>query len=272
MHDMKHAITGNSPFRPLAAALMLALFAACLSAQCSSVKIRKTYNNDGDIQIIDITDARGRKFLVSFSYDRDRRAIDVVKTSPPSASPLETRRIQYDAAGRVELVSYTGLVGEDRVARDAFIESYSFNRSGRLAKIEVSYKSAFSISKHKTALLTVRYSYRGGSMTGIDVNGGTFKKAITPSYAGGHLASVQYVHTALDWKKKQFATVRQLGIAFTDGKPSRVEDKSRTAPVTGRAEAERAYAAEGIDDLMGREEAASDYRAFLKRLESSYGR
>ncbi len=247
--------------------LLSAAVLLCLAASCSSYSVHHAYNKDGSVSETHFTNSRGVSYDITYRYDKDKGAVTVERLLKKSGLTIDTITLKFNAAKQVVVANTSSLVDPVKGTKDVVVESYSFNRVGRLARFETSFKSSYSISKNKTALITTRYDYASGNLSEISVAGGTFRKNIRLSYVKGELGQIEYSQDTLDWKKRQFIPAKKLTLIIDDGEPVRITDTTAKTDITARTKVEAIYREEGIDDLLRRAEYSLDYTEYLKHVE-----
>ncbi len=239
----------------------------CLTASCSSYSVRHTYNSDGSVSETHFTNSRGVSYNIAYRYDKDKSTVSVERLLKKTGQVTDTITLKFNAAKQVVVANTSSLIDPVKGTKDVVVESYSYNRVGRLARFETSFKSSYSISKNKTALITTRYDYASGTLSEISVAGGTFRKNLRITYAKAELGQIEYSQDMLDWKKRQFVPAKRLTIFIDDGEPVRITDAAAKNDITARKKVEEIYRDEGIDDLLRRAEYSLDYTEYLKHVE-----
>ncbi len=239
----------------------------CCAVSCGSYSVRHTYNRDGSVSETHFTNSRGVSYDITYRYDKDKGTVTVERLLKQSGQTTDTITLKFNAAKQVVVVNTSSLIDPLKGTKDVIVESYSYNRVGRLARFETSFKSSYSISKNKTALITTRYDYASGNLSEISVAGGTFRKNLRLSYVKGELGQIEYSQDALDWKKRQFIPAKKLTLFIDDGEPVRITDTTAKTDITARKKVEEIYRDEGIDDLLRRADYSLDYAAYLKHAE-----
>lgn len=258
---------GTPRRRSIGGLLSLSLVLMLLS-QCSSQKFVRDYDKEGQISQIRYLEKGLLKYTVSFDYDLQKRIITIRKIRSREETPAKIVQIRFDPQNRVRMLSHDDVIGAgENPVKDTWVESYFFNRTGVLYKIETSYKSSHSISLNKSALVTSRFYYRSGLLTLIKINGGTFKKELKPHYSKREIQDITYKYFAVERKKKGFELKKHLQIFYEKGKAVRFKDLSGGPMVESLPEVRRILQEEAIDSALSKSSWVSHYKAMLNHIE-----
>ena len=246
------------------------LFAVILTTvTCSSRELRRISNEDGSTKEISYTNDQGKACTITFTYDTVKREIAIKKFATTEAEPVTAIRMRYDQRNHVTLVHTSHLVDRVKSTADVTMKSFFYTRTGRLYKIETSFKSSYSISKNKTTLITAQYRYARGTLSLIQEHGGTFRKYITPSYTGDKIDSITYRYFSMDWRNRRFVPAKRYIFTFENGNPDTVKDMDKNSVTQEQAKVQELYRETGIDSSLSDANFSNDYNVFLQKLEKT---
>jgi hypothetical protein len=250
--------------------LTISAFLSILAlSYCSSLKVIRTYNENGSVKEINIIEKDNLKYKIIFEYDSGKNQVNITRNRPDEKAPVTSVRIKYDSAERIRLFSFSNSIGSGKAASvDKWVESYFYNNTGNLIKIETSYKSSYSISKNKTALITALYTYTAGNVSGIKINGGTFKKEINIVYPQKDAAIIEYKLFSINWKnKKGPELIKHFQIKLKNSNPDEGRNLAANADLKDD-EAVRIFDEDGIESSINKPAFVLNYRNSLKKIDS----
>lgn len=234
---------------------------------CTSRELRRVYNSDGSTKEIHYTNDEGKSHTITFSYNPQKSEVVITKFTPPLAGPVTAISVRYDRRDRVALVHASCLVDAEKSTNDVTMKSFFYTRTGRLYKIETSFKSSYSISKNKTTLITAHYRYAKGAISLISVHGGTFRKYITPEYNGERIESIKYRYFSMDWRTRRFIPGKRFVFTFENGVPQSVKDLENNSVIHEQPGVREIYRETDIASALENAELSSNYKSFLEKLE-----
>jgi len=241
--------------------------AILLTAACSSRELRRTFNEDGSTKEIRYTNEEGKSHTITFSYNTPKQEIEIKKFTPPRMEPVTTISLRYDRRNHVTLVHTSHLVDSNKSTNDVTMKSFFYTRTGRLYKIETSFKSSYSISRNKTTLITAHYRYARGKISLIREYGGTFRKYITTAYSGDTISSISYKYFSMNWRNRKFVPGNRYIFTFDNGIPETVKDMKDNSVIHEQKKVQEIYRETGIQNALGNVFLSSNYKVFLEKLE-----
>jgi hypothetical protein len=200
---------------------------------CSSIKIIKSYGEKGHVSEIRVLEKDNLKYTVIFDYNKKGKVKKISKFIPSSDKPVITRRFKYNRLGKLRLQYYQGLKTENnKTIQDIWVESFFYNRTNNLIRIETALKSSYSIARHKTPFKTTRFYYSYGNLDKIKINGVTFRKEILLAHEKNNLSKIQYKLLLLNRKSRRFELKKNLRFFYKKAKPVRTEDLINKSTLT----------------------------------------
>lgn len=245
----------------------LSLILALSLASACSKKVIREYHPDGNLREMLFTGDDGLKYRMTFVYEPKLRNISIQKTGQAGGKSLMEMKVRYGANGRITFISRSALLSAASATKDVEYDSFSYAKSGEVTRIETSYKSSFSISKHKTALVTARYQYNAGLISEINVDGGTFRSVMKLTHAKEELRSLEYTHSTFNWQTKNYQVKKQIVFHYDDGVPEKAVDMKENRTITSRAAVAALYASEEIHMPLFKVLFGVHYREFLNNAE-----
>ena len=267
---MRHTPPHRQHLSPSLYALSL-LLALTLAPSCSKKVIRE-YHPDGNLREMRFTGEDGRKYHIAFTYDQKQRTIGIQKTGEVGGTSSMEMKVRYAPSGKITFISRSTLVSPSAATRDVEFNSFTYSKSGEVTRIETSYKSAFSISKHRTALVTARYQHSGGAISSILVDGGTYRADMKLTRDDDELVTLEYIQKAYNWQAKSFQVKKHIVFHFDDGEPEKAVDKKENRTITSQREVEALYESEGIGAPLFRAGLGVHYGEFLDRADALLAR
>ena len=200
---------------------------------CSSVEIIKNYGEKGQLREIRVLEKNNLKYKIIFEYNKKGTVKKISKFIPPNEKPFVTRRFKYNRHGKLRLQYYQGLKTENnKTLNDIWVESFFYNRTNNLIRIETALKSSYSIAKHKTPFKTTRYYYSYHNPDKIRINGVTFRKEILLTYEKNNLSRIHYKLFLLNRKSRRFELQKNLQFFYKKNTPVRFEDLINKSKIT----------------------------------------
>ncbi len=245
-------------------ALCLVL-ALVLLLSCSKNIVRE-YHPDGSIREITYIGNDGKNYRLVFSHDTRKNTIAIERLEKKGNRQLMEMKVKYSANGKISFISRNSIVSPESPTRDIQYDSFTYTKSGHISKIETSYKSSYSISRNKTALITTTYRFKAGNISDIRVDGGTFRKSMKPGYEGNELRTMEYKLSSFNWKARAFQTKKHLEFKFNRGDVVSAVDKKDNSPVS-RGNALEIYATEEIGVSLFKALFAVHYSEFIENAE-----
>ena len=255
--------------RPFSSSLECALslvLALSLASACSKKVIRE-YHPDGNLREMRFTGDDGLKYRLAFSYEPKQRNISIQKTEEAGGKSLMEMKVRYGANGKITFISRSALISPSSATKDVEYDSFSYARSGEVTRIETSYKSSYSISKHRTALVTARYQYSAGAISEINVDGGTFRSTMKLTHAKEELRTLEYTHTTFNWQTRNYQVNRNIVFHYDDGVPEKAVDKKENKTITSRPAVAALYSSEEIHMPLFNVLFGVHFREFLNNAE-----
>jgi hypothetical protein len=243
---------------------------------CSSVEIIKNYGEKGHLKEIRVLEKNNLKYNIIFEYNKKGMVKKISKFMPPSEKPFVTRRFKYNRLGKLRLQYYQGIKTEnDKTFNDIWVESFFYNRTNNLIRIETALKSSYSIAKHKTPFKTTRYYYSYQNLDKIRINGVTFSKEILLTYEKNSLSKIQYKLFLLNRKNRRFELKKNLQFFYKKNTPMRLEDLISKSEITSVEKIKGILRDEEVDIPMKKLKYSSDLKFLIddmgKNLSSLQG-
>lgn len=258
--------TAHRPFSSSFECALSIVLALSLASACSKKVIRE-FHPDGNLREMRFTGDDGLKYMLAFSYEPKQRNIGIQKTGEAGGKSLMEMKVRYGADGRITFISRSALISPASATKDIEYDSFSYAKSGEVTRIETSYKSSYSISKHKTALVTARYQYSAGAVSEINIDGGTFRSSMKLTHAKEELRTLEYTQTAYNWQAKSYQVKKHIVFHYDDGVPEKAVDKKENKTITSGAAVAALYASEEIHMPLFKVLFGVHYREFLNNAE-----
>lgn len=240
-----------------------------IELNCSANKSIKTYNEQGKIKEIDIIENNAIKNRILFEYDTANNAIRIFKYIPNEKDPVNLITVNYNNASKLKFYSYKDITHEkSNTKKENWVESYFYDNNGNLNRIETSFKSSYSISKNKTALITTRYNFSAGKLNAVMISGGTFKKDMRLYYQKKYLSRIEYKFSSMNWKKNIFELNKHCNIFYTDNKPEKVENIITKSEFSKTEDISKFLNDENIDITLKKLNYSINYKNLLMDLEN----
>jgi hypothetical protein len=235
---------------------------------CGSDRQIKEYNKQGKLAAIDIIKKNGVKHRILIEYDKNWRVTGVNRYIPPSAKPVISRNIKYYSSGRIRMQQFTELrQGKIEAVRNNWVESFFYDNTNRLVRVETSYKSSYSISKNNTPYMITNVYYKNKRIEKIQIDAGTFRREMNLSYADNNISDIDYRYYLLNRKSKRFEAERNLHISYRKDKPAVIEDMIKKIKITQKKEMYNILKKEKILHTINQLYYSSGSENFLKYLE-----
>ena len=237
---------------------------------CSSIKIIKSYGDKGNVSEIRVVERDNLKYTVIFDYTKKGKVKKITQFVPTSEKPVVTRSFKYNRYGKLRLQYYQGLKTEnDKTLKDIWVESFFYNRTNNLIRIETALKSSYSIAKHKTPFKTTRFYYRYGNLEKIKINGVTFRKEIVLTYEKNNLSRIEYKLLLLNRKSRRFELKKNLRFFYKKLKPVRSEDLINKATTTSAEAVMAIVRDEEVHIPLKKLKYSSDARSLIYDIEKN---
>ncbi len=256
------ALIGSAGAVPCTLVLMTGILCGC-----ASTKIDKTYSKTGKLTEIRVISKDRVKEKILLEYDTAARLISLSKQLPPSDNFTLRKRFYYDTQGKLRIQSHTeentpGSQG----TKDAWVESFFYDVTGRLYRTETSHKSSYTIARYKTPLLVTRYHYGNGRITKVIIEAGVFKKELLFRYKGAKLNKIDFVLMVPDKDRRRFTQKRSIVLTMDGITPEGAVDKSAGAVSLKKDEYIKFFHDENIAVIIQRPSYARDQKVLIDHL------
>lgn len=242
-----------------------ALTLSCIVLGCGT-KVVRTVGQDGELKELIFNNQEGIQQKIIFNHNRQQRILLIEQTTPGASGKIMEMKVRYAPDGRITFIAkktYSKAAGKN----EAEFDSFSYSKSGEVTRIETSFKSAYSISKHNTALIIAQYKYQSGILKEILENGGTFKRIIKPEYSGNQLKSLEFSLFIYQPKTRTFEKTKDLHFHFSGDTVRKASDRQLKKNY-GRAEAQQIFENENAGHFLRKMKFGTDITTFLKHAES----
>ncbi|MCX7678382.1 MAG: hypothetical protein N2316_04110 [Spirochaetes bacterium] len=235
-----------------------------ISLHCSSKPI-KSFDQEGELREIRYTDKRGNIQIIEFSHNKKQRTLTIEKKNYPQSILEMNMRIRYSPEGRITLIAKK-VFSKESAQNEAEYDSFTYSKSGEIVKIETSYKSSYSITKHNTALIISQFKYHSGTLSEIIENGGTYKNIIKPTYSDDEIKSLEFSHFEYHPKKRAFEKTKELIFLFSNEKIRKAIDKT-TKKEFSKNDAYRMFIENNVGRALDKLKFGTTIEEFLKNPE-----
>ncbi len=251
-----------------------AFFATCLISTIAlgsivlgcSTKVVRTYGQDGELKVLMFKDGKGTQQIITFTHHRQRRMLLIERKNQGNQFKVMEMKVRYSPDGRIIFIAKKTFNRESS-KNEAEFDSFAYAKSGEITKAETSYKTAYSISKHNTALITAYYKYKSGILAEVAENGGTFKRIIKPEYSGENLKALEFKLFVFKPKTRTFEKTKDLYFHLSGGSVRRATDRQLKKEF-GRSDAIRIFEKENAGHFLEKIKFATTISVFLKNAES----
>lgn len=248
------------------ASLFISAFTlSCMMMGCGTKAVR-TYGPEGELKELLFKDREGIQQQIVFTHNRQQRMLLIEQKNQGSQFKVMEMKVRYAPDGRITFIAKKTFHKEPS-KNEAEFDSFSYAKSGEITKVETSYKSAYSISKHNTALITAQYKYQAGILAEVVENGGTFKRIIKPEYSRENLKSLELSLYIYQPKTRTFEKTKELYFHLSASTVRKAEDRQLKKEF-GRSDAVKMFTEEHADRPLGKIKFGTSITAFLKNAES----
>ncbi len=247
------------------ASIISAIALSCMALACGA-KVVRTFGQEGELKELDFKNKDGIQQKINFNHNRSQRILLIEQINQANKVKTMEMKVRYAPDGRITFIAKKTFA-QEASKNEAEFDSFSYSKSGEVIRVETSYKSAFSISKHNTALITAQYKYQSGILAEIVENGGTFKKIIKPEYSGEDLKSLDFSLYIYQPKTRTFEKTKDIRFFFSEGAVRKATDK-QLKKEHGRSEARRLFMEENAGRPLYKMRYGTTISEFLKNAES----
>lgn len=247
------------------ACIISVIVLVCCALGCGT-KVVRTYGQEGELKELLFKDREGIQQVITFTHNRQQRMLMIEQKNQITQNKVMEMKVRYTPDGRISFIAKKTFAREPSKT-EAEYDSFSYAKSGEVTKVETSYKSAYSISKHNTALITAQYKYQSGILAEIMENGGTFKRIIKPVYSGEDLKALEYSMYVFQPKKQTFEKTKDLYFHFSNGAVRKATDRQLKKEY-GRSDAIKVFVKENAGYALGKIKYGTTISVFLKNAES----
>jgi len=220
----KTLISAPELFIPAIATLMLMVF----FVQCSTTSVSREFSSDGRLETILVSQKDRPVYRYKLTYDKKDRLTRIERYSGSEKDYNAIHRFYYDRHDRLKLhwLKAEHLI-EGKTVTDEHVESFIFNRAGKLIRTEISYKKPYSIKKSHTPLLKTNYEYRQNMLEEITLDGGryAFTKRAVLKYDEGKINKIEYIKKAYMRKQRKEIMTHHMTFYMEDREPYKFLDK-----------------------------------------------
>ncbi len=247
------------------ASIISAIALSCMALGCSA-KVVRTYGQEGELKELDFKNNDGIQQKINFNHNRSQRIILIEQTNQANKIKTMEMKVRYAPDGRITFIAKKTFA-QEASKNEAEFDSFSYSKSGEVIRVETSYKSAFSISKHNTTLITAQYKYQSGILAEIVENGGTFKRIIKPEYSGGNLKALEFTFYMYQPKTRTFEKTKDMRFFFSGGAVRKATD-TQLKKNYGTSEAQRIFMEDNVGRFLQKMRYGTTISEFLKNAES----
>ncbi len=244
-----------------------------LLVQCGTTRVSRDFGSDGRLKEVKVFQGDNPVSRYELSYDKKDRLTRIDHYTGTREDPHVIHRFYYDRANRLKLHWYKGekKIGGKQV-QDEWVESFIFNRAGKLIRTEISYKKPYSIKQSQTPLLKTSYEYRHNLLEEILLDGGryAFTKRAVLNYGNDSLKTIEYTRKTYRWKEKKEILTRHMTFYMDHMKPYKYRDRM-TGETTGNNDlAMKRFMEEGIWMALQKPDYATTPHKYIDVLIAQY--
>ncbi len=232
-------------FIPVMVTIILMIFLV----QCSTIRISREFSPDDRLEAILVSEKDKPVARYELIYDKKDRLSRIERYSGNEKDYNAIHRFYYDRYGRLKLHWFKAEhFIEGKNVTDEYVESFIFNRAGKLIRTEISYKKPYSIKKSHTPLMKTNFEYRQNLLEEITLDGGryAFTKRAVLKYDEGKIEKIEYVKKTFLRKQRKEIMTHHMTFYMDDREPYKYMDKMSNQTINNDDAARERFRKEGI--------------------------
>jgi len=265
----KELLSAPAVFIPAMATIILMIFLV----QCSTTSISRKSSPDGKLETILVSQKDKPVYRYELIYDKKDRLNRIERYSGNEKDYNAIHRFYYDRYDRLKLHWFKAehLI-EGKTVTDEHVESFIFNRAGKLIRTEISYKKPYSIKKSHTPLIKTNFEYRQNLLEEITLDGGryTFTKRAVLKYDGSKIDKIEYVKKMYMRKQRKEIMTHHMTFYMDDREPYKFLDKMSNETINDDDVAQERFRDEGIWMSLMKPDYAKNPDIFIEVLLDRY--
>ncbi len=254
---------------PAVTAVLITIFLL----QCSTFRVSKEFTTEGRLEKIRVQKRDNLISRYTLEYDQNGRLKRIERYPGTEEEYDAIHRFYYDRRGRLKLHWFKAEHRiKGKIVNDEHVESFIFNRAGKLIRTEISYKKPYSIKQSHTPLMKTNYEYRQNLLEEITLDGGkyAFTKRAVLKYNNDGIETINYIKKMYMRKQRKEIMTHHMTFYMDNMEPYKYLDRMSNETIKDDDVVQKRFREEGIWKSLMKPDYAKNPDRFINVLLDRY--